>query len=899
MDAGGAVPQESWLRNSRKTAGTFNPPPLTGTIDCGTIMEDGRKQLRACYAALQKDLDLLHEQVHAEVHAAVRRELQGVAQTMSKVRRETMDELQKVLQSDIGPLTDELSRVLQEDIGPLKAKVEEIAMATGDSSTPRASDDERESLGSRGENPSQRVEEEMSSLKEELQSLKLRLDRLPHEQSAKAAQEIAQVLASVQASAREASKAEAGKALAAAREAAQEQMQEALKEAARLAASETNTLEAKLQVELEAVRKRLEGCANIDVLEEKLNSAAEELNGELQVECSERLRLASSLHALDAESKTLQEELHSLRQSTSGMGSALEDIGQALAAAVQETRRVTSQTDEALSRSRESLEQLGQISEARFQDTQGALRDLERRLGCSLEDALKDVSGSVSQRIAVLAGDMSHLNEGLAKQASTVDTMASKVAGLDVNHLQTAVQRISQECQEGLNEVRASFARVVDWTASINGDDLRRNGRLDAASPLFTAACLTGLQLKLMVVESSKGYNIGVFLRAPDCKMSFRLCVAGKSHSFEGSVFGSDGSGAQEWGHPRIAVLREASLPEEMLVRVDIIDVVAAVSTGIASSKDSAGSAAPSPSILSGQLRLADVEKAAAREAAAIKAGLVKKVEWRITRIADRIAAAKRAAAKDAFDDEALEPLISPPFAAAGLEGLQMQLWPLGYRPKEGRGDDMCGFFLTCPRGVSVKCKAFVGDAFRTFEHHYDAREPYGRGSFCRLAEKAGNDDTVVCAIEFLEVQQEATGQIRAGPFGAVADRLKVVMSPGGGGMDAVRELVEVKGGPHHAAPAGKQVAAAHHKEPSGHAAPARNAAKHAAARQRLSPHDQPSRSDSDKPPFPHLVGVKSLPVLSAARAESGHDGAPVPPVVDIARSHGHHHRGRRQLDAA
>jgi len=136
--------------------------------------------------------------------------------------------------------------------------------------------------------------------------------------------------------------------------------------------------------------------------------------------------------------------------------------------------------------------------------------------------------------------------------------------------------------------------------------------------------------------------------------------------------------------------------------------------------------------------------------------------------------------------------LCSPPFSAAGFDNLQLQLYPLGYRP---RGEETCGFFLVCPKGLYIKCRAFIGDQVRNFEHQYDIREPYGRGSFCRLGDKADADDCVVVGIEFLEVREEKTTQVRGGPFGNIADQLKIVSNPSIGGMDIVRELRELPSG--------------------------------------------------------------------------------------------------------
>jgi len=184
-------------------------------------------------------------------------------------------------------------------------------------------------------------------------------------------------------------------------------------------------------------------------------------------------------------------------------------------------------------------------------------------------------------------------------------------------------------------------------------------------------------------------------------------------------------------------------------------------------------------------VQMVDAAQIATREVANLRSTMVRRVEWRISRVSERLAAAKEAAVS-MLDGEALEPLVSPQFAAAGFEGLQLQLYPLGYRP---RSDDACGFFVTCPKGVYMKCRAFVADNVRNFEHHYESREPYGRGSFCRLADKVDADDCVVCGVEFTEVRQEQTTQVRGGPFGNVADQLKLVSNPALNSMEVVREL--------------------------------------------------------------------------------------------------------------
>merc|ERR1719161_741165 len=128
---------------------------------------------------------------------------------------------------------------------------------------------------------------------------------------------------------------------------------------------------------------------------------------------------------------------------------------------------------------------------------------------------------------------------------------------------------------------------------------------------------------------------------------------------------------------------------------------------------------------------------------------MVRRVEWQIAEINERIL---RSAEEDPDED----PLImSPQFSAAGIENMQIYLYPKGYRTKH---EGVCGLFLLCPQGVYVKCRAYVGDVEKVFEHHFEETPPvpYGRGSFCQIARQVDQQsDTLTVGIELLEIQQE------------------------------------------------------------------------------------------------------------------------------------------------
>ena len=70
-----------------------------------------------------------------------------------------------------------------------------------------------------------------------------------------------------------------------------------------------------------------------------------------------------------------------------------------------------------------------------------------------------------------------------------------------------------------------------------------------------------------------------------------------------------------------------------------------------------------------------------------------------------------------------------------------------------------------------MKFRAFVGDTVRMLEHKYESRGPFGRGSFCRLMDKVDENDSLVCGIELLEIQQELSAKIKANAHGISSDQ--------------------------------------------------------------------------------------------------------------------------------
>jgi len=476
----------------------------------------------------------------------------------------------------------------------------------------------------------------------------------------------------------------------------------------------------------------------------ELDSRTEQLSAELQAACSEQLKLAA-------------EQLK-------------------LAAALEDDRQTTQENTHSLLDVREVLQRQDAVGEARFAETQVAVADLERRQAA----ALHSTATVLAERV----------NETQLRATEDLDAqVTARVNGLALNleeKLEGTNQKLGSlgaQCNEQLALVQASTAQHVDWHADLHTEQFESDGPLEVISPVFAVAGLRGLQLRLRLRSLTEGgspggarrWACGVWLQGKDGRATFRLHVGGRSQMFQGADF----KVAREWGAQRVAVI-QGQLEQPIPVKLELLEVNTPVTFADASA---------STSKLSLRTSFIEPTEAAMRESSALRSSLVRKVEWRIARVSERLAIA-RTSLESVGNEEG--PICSPPFAAAGAEGLQLQLYPLGYR---SRNDDMCGLFLVCPKGMYVKCRISVGDAFRTFEHEFEAREPYGRGSLCRLSDKADRDDSVVCAVEFLEVRLAQSSQVRSGPFGSTADELKIIFNPAHGGMEPVRELRELPGG--------------------------------------------------------------------------------------------------------
>jgi len=116
------------------------------------------------------------------------------------------------------------------------------------------------------------------------------------------------------------------------------------------------------------------------------------------------------------------------------------------------------------------------------------------------------------------------------------------------------------------------------------------------------------------------------------------------------------------------------------------------------------------------------------------------KVEWTLEGVASKFQAMSKG-----------DSIWSPSFDAAGLKGLQLEIYPKG---REKTMDGFCSLFLWCPSGASIKYQLFVGTFLRAPDvDEYIGKIGHGHSNFCPLAPEIDLDsDSLRVGVDFLEV---------------------------------------------------------------------------------------------------------------------------------------------------
>lgn len=128
-----------------------------------------------------------------------------------------------------------------------------------------------------------------------------------------------------------------------------------------------------------------------------------------------------------------------------------------------------------------------------------------------------------------------------------------------------------------------------------------------------------------------------------------------------------------------------------------------------------------------------------------MRSRLVKRVEWRV---------AHASLLQRCFPSG--REICSPSFVAAGIESMQLVIYPSGYA---GATDHFCSIFLFAPAGATINGFICAGKHKHKINHTFEMAGAFGRTNFARFETIIDTEsDTVTIALEIVEASQDVRG---------------------------------------------------------------------------------------------------------------------------------------------
>jgi hypothetical protein len=385
----------------------------------------------------------------------------------------------------------------------------------------------------------------------------------------------------------------------------------------------------------------------------------------------------------------------------------------------------------------------------------GGSNDGEEKLHArcdSLNARAEDLQAQMTANVAKLEESLSHLKMVSEEQVSIVDKKArEKLEGLQADTLKrfADVDEYSRSLSKCLSEIENIPTRRVEWRIPNAAERMRPWDTAKASlytswfSPRFEAAGMHDLQLEIRLfrqadtnVEGQEAGDTSVFLWA--CKgvtVTFRLYIGTKTATFE-KVF----HGRVPYGAKRLCFVSDEIEKSEDLLRVgvEILEVRRDIEKTLGASPDDEpleGSIVFQRNINNRLLEqvqgISDI----------MRSRLVKRVEWRV----------QHASLLQRCFPHGRE-ICSPTFVAAGIEGMQLVLYPSGYA---GATDHFCSIFLFAPAGSTINGHICAHKHKHKIHHTFEMAGAFGRTNFGRFETVIGEDDTVTIALEIVEASQD------------------------------------------------------------------------------------------------------------------------------------------------
>jgi len=97
----------------------------------------------------------------------------------------------------------------------------------------------------------------------------------------------------------------------------------------------------------------------------------------------------------------------------------------------------------------------------------------------------------------------------------------------------------------------------------------------------------------------------------------------------------------------------------------------------------------------------------------------------------------------------------SPSFVFAGLDGLQLRLYPKGELQIQGTEIPSCGLFLNCPEPCRLSGTMYIGSRAKAFDFDSDSAGVAGVGKHCVLERQVDASDKVLIVVDVSQVEQD------------------------------------------------------------------------------------------------------------------------------------------------
>ncbi|KAF4660796.1 hypothetical protein FOZ61_003758 [Perkinsus olseni] len=317
--------------------------------------------------------------------------------------------------------------------------------------------------------------------------------------------------------------------------------------------------------------------------------------------------------------------------------------------------------------------------------------------------------------------EQKHMAE-MRRQDREIQTLKDRIDALRMENEHLTMQL-------GVTEAGTDpLTRRVEWTITGIREQLKVCPKnVSIWSPEFSACGIRNMQLEFFPQGRETATLDGfcsVFFWCPEgTNIKYQLFVGNHYRAPDEDTYDS----RMGHGHSNFCLL-DAEIDQaadSVTVGVDIIDVSRVYEMGRGEIKASR------------RVHRLSLNSLVRHEVLVVENRDVSLVEWKISKISRRLAAAPRGAS-----------LYSPIFTAAGIHDMLLEFYPNGNA--NTKKDGYCSLYLRCPEGTQIVVTLIVGSYRKgPIMAKFDGSAGKGLPEFCELAEQINKDeDSIVVGLE-------------------------------------------------------------------------------------------------------------------------------------------------------